>query len=640
MNSLQEFKQKHPQYANFDDQTLLSAIQKKMPDVYRTIVSNEGAPRQVRAAAGFAETPQDKLAVIRKTFPDAMQEPGQTDNFVFTNPQTGKLTRYNPKGFDRNDLLSIGPEIGEIIGSTAGGVVGAGAGLPAGPVGSVALGGVGAGAGGAAGREFAARLGRFLTGVEDTRSGGQQAVDAAQTAGINAAFQVAIPGGLAAARSVKNAISPPLTTAAGQAGAKLASAADDLGIPLTTGQRTGSEALQRLEAFKAQAPVSGYPLRQAGKKQSEMVGQKIAGVLDVDAVPQTVSRAGEIAEQASIQGIDNLHKFRSEVFTPLFDKAGNKAVFVPNKINIAMQEIAGENKALLKAMTDNEIDALAAIFKDPAGLSLRDANNARQLFYEASKRLIKDKRTSGARKIIELTKAFDEDLFASFEKYGVPADEVISARAKVAPTYELENFATKIQGESNQATFNKFINSSMEKGAADIETVKALKKVLPNSEYKKLVAFHLNNMGLEKAGQEGVEKSFSPRSFVTSWKTMSPEAKQIMIGDTFGKEKLAAIDNLAVISDAISKKTLNPSGSGAAVAEAMSATVGAGAVYAMNPYAAFVAAMPLINSAALANPTVAKVLSSNAVRNFAAKPTKQELTRLLSSLSAAGIDID
>src|SRR3990167_2554086 len=107
-----------------------------------------GAPKSTRLAVG-AVPEKNRLETIRKIHPDA--EPFQNGNFLFTSPETGLSTVYNPSGPDWGDIVAGLPEVGEIIGGSIGAGVGAVAGLPAG-LGGVATGGVaGGGLGAAAG---------------------------------------------------------------------------------------------------------------------------------------------------------------------------------------------------------------------------------------------------------------------------------------------------------------------------------------------------------------------------------------------------------------------------------------------------------------------------------------------------------
>jgi hypothetical protein len=104
-----------------------------------------GAPVGVRAAVGAATTGEDKLATLRKFFPDAQQY--DKDNFIYTDPKTKRPTlmnENNPVFFGiplptMGDIAGAGPEIAEFAGA------GLGAGLMAPFTPAAMVGGAGAG---------------------------------------------------------------------------------------------------------------------------------------------------------------------------------------------------------------------------------------------------------------------------------------------------------------------------------------------------------------------------------------------------------------------------------------------------------------------------------------------------------------
>ena len=102
------------------------------------------APMQVRAEVAAAPSYDDKLATLKKYYPDAV--PVETyrngadkfgeGNYVFLNPETDRLTLFDederlfgmPFPTMRDILADPGPETAEMIGGTAGGFGGAAAG--------------------------------------------------------------------------------------------------------------------------------------------------------------------------------------------------------------------------------------------------------------------------------------------------------------------------------------------------------------------------------------------------------------------------------------------------------------------------------------------------------------------------------
>ena len=114
----------------------------------KQIEMTTGAPLSVRAAVGSSTTMQDKLATLKKFFPDA--QPYDKDNFIYTDPKTGRPTLMNEKNpvFFGVPLPTVGDIVGALpeISEFAGAGLGAAATSPFGPPAMVA--GAGAGGGG------------------------------------------------------------------------------------------------------------------------------------------------------------------------------------------------------------------------------------------------------------------------------------------------------------------------------------------------------------------------------------------------------------------------------------------------------------------------------------------------------------
>jgi hypothetical protein len=155
----------------------------KPPPVAPTLDRYSGAPTKTRIAVGSAVTPQDRLATIRKDFPDA--QPEGTDNFIYTDPKSKRPTLYNEKGLSWGDVASVLPEIGEFIGGAAGGAATVAAAPATGGTSLVAA-PVAVGAGALAGRETVRGVAQWALGSQETRSIPEQAADQATTFATNA----------------------------------------------------------------------------------------------------------------------------------------------------------------------------------------------------------------------------------------------------------------------------------------------------------------------------------------------------------------------------------------------------------------------------------------------------------------------
>ena len=83
------------------------------PEFDAIIDKKTGSPLRVRAIVGAAGE-QDRLTNLRKFYPDAVAY--GDDNFVYTNPATGRVTLHNPSGLDVGDVAGVGKEIAQTVG--------------------------------------------------------------------------------------------------------------------------------------------------------------------------------------------------------------------------------------------------------------------------------------------------------------------------------------------------------------------------------------------------------------------------------------------------------------------------------------------------------------------------------------------
>lgn len=182
-----------------------------------------GAPVSVRMKVGSARSAEDKLATLKKMYPDARRL--GDDNFVYTD-ENGRTVKYNDDRWTVNPASVIGDiaEHARILPEMGGAAVGGALGIPGGLPGIM----LGAGLGGAG----ASKLYDALSGAEDTRSTWEKI----KSFGADAAF---------------NSLTGPLPTARtpGQATiSSIARAGDELGIPLTLAQRTQNPFFNSLES--------------------------------------------------------------------------------------------------------------------------------------------------------------------------------------------------------------------------------------------------------------------------------------------------------------------------------------------------------------------------------------------------------
>jgi hypothetical protein len=231
-----------------------------------------GAPIATRLAVGAAADPATRLARLRQQYPDAAPIPG-TDNFTYTNPDTGKKQTYEPIGYrvpTAGDIASLVPEIAEAVGAVGGGMAGSAAGGPL--VGTAA----GAAIGATTARDIATRTIAGVMGLPELRTPEQQLADQAKTFAINAAAPVA---GRALGHAAVSLLGPDPTavvTPAYQAAQSLTQSGAVPGLldVLPAGVASGGGGIPRIESALSQAPFSGGT-REAYAQTSQKLSQGV-----------------------------------------------------------------------------------------------------------------------------------------------------------------------------------------------------------------------------------------------------------------------------------------------------------------------------------------------------------------------------
>lgn len=226
--------------------------QRPSPNDPPAIDRDTGATAGVRQAVSAASSRGDALATLQQFHPDA--QPHGSDNFVFTNPETGRPTLYNPEGLDWGDAVSLIPEAFELVGgglgAFGGGIVGALGGPPGAMIGYT----TGAGAGGAAANALYDFLAPNLLGTVDTRSPGDIVQDTATDFATNAL-------GEGAGRGLASIISPAARKLLGgtipQTGQDLAADFARNNIPLNQPGAIGGRTLQMIEMGLNNTPFGG-----------------------------------------------------------------------------------------------------------------------------------------------------------------------------------------------------------------------------------------------------------------------------------------------------------------------------------------------------------------------------------------------
>lgn len=534
-----------------------------------------GAPLDVRTAVGAAKTPQDKLSTIQRYYPDAREVDG---NYVFTDPGTGRLTQFNPEGFDIGDVgenLRMGFEM---LGGAAGAGVGA-LGGPAAPAAVPALGAAGAGVGGAL-YDF---LAQGMLPVEDTRNAAQVIGDA----GIETAMNFV--GGKAG--EVVGEMASKLGSRVSQAARRpirdVAQAGERVGAELPAGTVTGIKTLQQAEEALSKMPIA-----------SDIVGTKYEKSLDAmkNFAQKTADNLSGVRGETELglsikQGVDKaVGQFKSksnELYDRLWEKIP-KGTRVPiDNFKTQVDDIAGRFKDdpefadMLESKTVKSFKKAAEEAEKRGGVTVGTLKSLRtQLGNEINdKALLTDTASS---EIKSLYGALTDDL-ESAAKSASPAANMAWQKANnyyrggrqiidevLAPTVKSgvpEKIARSIFGTEGQA-IKQIPHSQLKKLMANV----------PEETQKDITSEFVRRMGAAKPGAQDIEgEVFSPATFMTNWNRLDKKTKDLLFKD---KELAKAMDDLSVLSQSFKSKAAmaNPSGTAGSMMmmALLSAPLGAG----------------------------------------------------------------
>lgn len=593
------------------------------------IKKRSGAPASVRAIVGSRQTPEDRIAEIRKFYPDARSIDKKATNFIFTD-EDGKMNVYNPEGLDKRDFASIIPELGEVVGGVAGAVKG-------GPI--------GAGLGAAVGREGSIEAITKLTGAQESRTGKQRAIDFGTTFTVNAVLDAIIPvAGPVVRQGIRGVIAPKTAK-------ETVDAAKNIGVDLTAGEIMGGEAIPAAEKLISQFPVQGAALRKRAEESAVALQGAINNLADeatklrsIKGKPSgTMLTTGDIFQDGVRTGKRRIRDARDRIYNQnVWSKIDSSAPLEANKSSVLLNDLVEEFASNPEAAKLAGADDLKILQKAIDGdLTLEQAKKFKRVIWNLAEKTGKE-RPDIAGKISRVYKAFDDDIKDTIVKINPELTGAMNkSDALAAKLYEMESAIDPFvkNNPAAEKALSVFIDTTSIGRSANAQTLLQLKKAMPAQNFNEVARFHLMNMGLASPAKQGAERVFSPKQFVTNWKKMSPEARNTLFKETLGEDGYKALEKIVDVSDIVARGPIDVTGAGGGLGELTTATmlVGGGAVYS-NPGLAFAAFIPGLFTATTTSKTMAKAVNK-IPRDVLANPT---LTRnraiILGQMAASGVN--
>jgi hypothetical protein len=491
-------------------------------DFYAGIDRTTGASWGVTKAVADAIKPEDKLATIRGFHPDAM--PFGEDNFIFTNPDTGKVTLYNVPGFTVKDVARFAREGSIAVGSTLAGVATGVSALVTGPAAPVSVpiaataGAVWGGAATASVYDFLSeKLGGTVRSESLMARTGENLMQGLYAGGGEAVGRVAVP---AAIGVVKQGL--------GGGTAKAQQIYETLianNIRPTAGAVTEGRGVGVIEKALDQAAASATRMRNqinevidGAQAAAERLASKIG-------TPRSQQGAGQAMQDAAQSALERFSAQQSKLETELGEKIGEDTLFSIDSIRGFYNELASMGQSMprftkrafgdVKEILDDLIFDAAA---NGGRIPYRDFRRVRSVFGERMADMNEGaKRSMWKRMYAHMTD--DLKFGADSLGHGKMFDDAVGFTRGFKQEYD--DFLNKIiDYDAPEAGYRFLIRSRQDGGTYFAK----LQEQFTKEEWKDVSATIIQKMGYKNFGNEA-DEAFSVATFLTNWQSISKEAK-------------------------------------------------------------------------------------------------------------------
>jgi|TARA_R100001530_G_scaffold37085_1_gene28792 hypothetical protein len=554
---------------------------RKTPEFAATIDKETGSSNRIRLAVGSAQTPEDKLATLRRFYPDAVAYDG--DNFVYTDPSTGKTILHNPEGLDVGDVAGSAREITQGVFSTGGAVAGGTGGFivgtPTGPgalltgtKGAIIGSGVGNALGGATFDFFASAFGLTV----DTRGPLEQTLGTVTDYGIGVVGQ---RGGDIASIGLQKAFG------GGKEGAKfLYQQFIKLGVKEPpAGAVTGSRALGSIEKGLGNTPSSAQILQDKAEAVIKQVTETARKTVAKFGEAKSTQGAGQIVKKAAENAAKKFGFKQEKIYTEAFDLVGENAPVALNAVKVLRQELEDQlatAPASLAKSLGPAIKFLKGVEKDaPTFKSFRMIRTT--LREDLASPTLTGSSGSGNLNMARAYGALTQDMSATAARAGPKAASKIKQADKLTRIWMEKSAAlmNKIDKFDADEKAFKFIQTSAKDGGSALAR---LRGHFAPEEWDVIAATVLHKMGLAtNSAQNAAGDVFSVSTFMTNYAKLAkdaPEALKVLFSGPRYKEANEALNLLVRATSslkAIEKLTNSSNTANSMIAYSTISTLGA-----------------------------------------------------------------
>jgi hypothetical protein len=508
---------------------------KKTNQFDRLIDKSRESPFTIRALVDELESDEDKLATIKKYYPDA--DFYGEDNFVYTDPETGRFTLHNTEGFTAGDVAGYGRTASEAVFSG----LGAAGALVAGQLGPQALAPeeiVTVPAAAAAGAEFGARAFDFFTGVfggrqRTPKSLGGEFLESGVRMGAGATGEAII--GPAFVTGTKKLIG-----GADDAAGALVKKFKDLGIDPVAGAVSGSFFIGRMEAGLSQAAAAADTLYKQAERVIKQTSDAIDNITGKIGVAREKTAAGaaikEAAESATVRTRKAFEKQYDDAFAEIGDDAMVDSMpSVRQALDPYLAEIA---RLPADAQPAGQVLSMVKKYK-----AIADMAESGQLSFKQFRKFRSDLLAIQRKKTAGTTGDFDKlvDDIAD----GMRADMSAAAQAanpsgaaklaKADADYaKFKEGASKTlekikKYDADEKAFDYIMLSANSKGPEGVKALQRLREQFNDQEWGDVVASVFYNLGKEKSSaQAGQVAEFSVSTFMTRFAKLRESGPEVL----------------------------------------------------------------------------------------------------------------
>ena len=535
-----------PDEANDEQiQTIITNF-RNSSDFDKLIDKKAGTPSRVRLLVGSAPE-RDKLPNLKQFYPDAV--PYGNDNFVFTNPETGQPTLYNPEGLDFGDVPAVAREaaqaVGAGLGAVAGGVTGLAGGAAA-PVTVPLATATGAGLGSVtAGTLFDIAVNN-MAGRIDTRNFGELTVDQALDFGAAAIGQ---RGGELFGEGVKRVMG-----GARNAVQDLVDAYRRLGIDAPAGAVSGSKSLQTIEKALETSPASADIMQKRAEQILSQTKDAADNLANQFGRVQTKQGAGQSIKEAARAAAERFGFQQERIYEEAFDLVGRDTPVSVDSVTMLRvqmeQELSRASQSLSKSLEPaiNTLKALEADAKAGGGIPFDALRQVRtNIGRDLDAPMLAGATSSQNTAMKRIYGALTEDMSAAAQRAGPDAAKKLATADRYTRMFMNTSAKTleKIDKfEADDRAFEFALTSARDGGGA----LARLRRNFTPEEWDTVAGTVLGRMGLARPGaQDAAGEVFSVNTFLTNWNRLSPEAKKALFGGKRYADLAPALDDLTKV---------------------------------------------------------------------------------------------